>query len=263
MKIYVVNAFITKKDFSGNPAGVCILNNWKPASWMQSVANQMNLSETAFVVKNEDGFSIRYFTPKIEVPLCGHATLASAFILWNEGISIRHEEIVFYANGGTLKITNENDNICMDFPRSKPILTKTFDKKSLEKLKLVPVSIYKSDNDIVYKLDTEKLVTDYQPDFSIIKQLPFRMHIITAKSDKNNLDFISRVFAPTAGIDEDPATGIAHCILGPLWSDKLQKNELNAYQDSARGANFYIKICGDRIKLVGRAKLVLKGDFYG
>ena len=101
MKIYVVNAFITKEEFSGNPAGVCLLDNWKPDSWMQNVANQMNLSETAFVVKNKQGFSIRYFTPKTEISLCGHATLASAFILWNEGKTVNHDDIVFYANGGT------------------------------------------------------------------------------------------------------------------------------------------------------------------
>lgn len=263
IKIHVVDAFVTKKPFSGNPAGVCLLDSWKPDQWMQQVAAEMKHSETAFFVKNDSGFSIRYFTPTVEVPLCGHATLASAFILWEEGIVPQYEEIVFHAKGGTLKIKKEKEIIQMDFPTSSFQEVKNVDQSVLDTLSVKPLSVSKSENDIVFELENEHGIENCKPDFHSMKTLPYRMIILTAKSESPDIDFVSRVFAPTAGIDEDPATGIAHCILGPLWSKKLTKQVLKAYQASSRGAEFELSITDNQIQLIGKAKLMMKGQFYG
>jgi len=261
-KIFIVDAFVTDNPFSGNPAGVCLLDNWRPDKWMQNVASEMKHSETAFVVKNDSGFGIRYFTPAIEVPLCGHATLASSFILWEEGVVPQYEEIIFHAKGGTLKIQKEKDIIKMDFPISCFQEMKNFDKAVLDVLSIKPVSVYKSERDILFEMSSEIEVQNYTPDFYSMKHLPYRMVIITSKSEKSDIDFVSRVFAPSAGIDEDPATGIAHCILGPLWAEKLEKQILKGYQASSRGAAFDISLDSNHIQLFGHARLVLKGNIY-
>ena len=261
--IYVADAFITDKPFSGDPAGICILESWKHNSWMQQVAAEMKHSETAFVVKNEEGFSLRYFTPTIEIPLCGHATLASAFILWDEHIVPATENIVFFAKGGTLNITKEKDTIHMDFPISESTSVKEIDTNTLDKLKINASSVYQSNNDFVYALETEEELKSYKPDFSVIKSLPHRMTIITAQSSQTGIDFVSRVFAPNAGIDEDPAPGVAHCILGPQWAERLKNSKLKAFQASQRGAHVELEIQDNRIQLSGKVKKVLKGTFYG
>ena len=261
-ELFVVDAFVTKYPFSGNPASVCILDCWKSDSWMQAVANEMNHSETAFVLKHKNGFDIRYFTPSTEVPLCGHATLAAAFILWNEGAVAQSESIVFYAKGGTLKLKKEKDSIQMDFPTSSFQKIKYSDQAVLNTLSIKPLSVSKSENDIVFELKNEYEIENYKPDFHSMKLLPYRMIILTAQSEIPNIDFVSRVFAPSAGIDEDPATGIAICILGPIWSQKLSKTRLRAFQASSRGADFDVFVQDQRVILTGKATMVLKGRLY-
>jgi len=261
-ELFVVDAFVTKYPFSGNPASVCILDCWKSDIWMQAVANEMNHSETAFVLEHKNGFAIRYFTPNTEVPLCGHATLASAFILWKEGVIAQSEAIVFYAKGGTLKLKKEKDIIQMDFPTSSFQEVKYPDQTALNALSINPLSVFKSEKDIVFELKNESEIENYKPDFHSMKLLPYRMIILTAQSELPNIDFVSRVFAPSSGIDEDPATGIAICILGPFWSQKLSKTRLRAFQASSRGADFDVFVQDQRVFLSGRATMVLKGRLY-
>ena len=261
-KIFVVDAFKTDKPFSGNPAGVCILDERQSDEWMQQVAAEMKHSETAFMLKNDGGFTIRYFTPTIEVPLCGHATLASAHILWEEGICPGYEKITFYASGGVLKAIKEKDGISIDFPAFEPKVIDIASKGETEtmKLNINHTSVYQSENDIVFELESEDQVKKFSPNFNDLGELPYRMIILTAKA--KTCDFVSRVFAPSAGIDEDPATGIAHCILGPLWSKKLNKERLIAFQASKRGGIFNIHCFRNRISLIGISKLRLKGTFF-
>jgi len=220
------------------------------------------LYEIDFVIKNATEYSIRYFTPTLEVPLCGHATLGAAFILWAEGLVPQNEAIVFQAKGGKLTAKYQKAGIQLDFPAAIAEPFQGFDKNNLKKLSINPTAIYQSGNDIVYELASENEVKNFQPDFQFMKILPFRMHIITAKAAQEDVNFISRVFAPTAGIDEDPATGIAHCILGPLWAEKLKQKTMKAFQASKRGAQFVVTIVGERVQLLGQARLILKGDFY-
>jgi|APSaa5957512535_1039671.scaffolds.fasta_scaffold44541_3 PhzF family phenazine biosynthesis protein len=263
IKIYIVDAFVTKQDFSGNPAGVCLLESWQPDSWMQNIAAEMNHAETAFVISNAATFSIRYFTPTIEVPLCGHATLAAAHVLWHEAIVSPYEDIHFHAKGGVLLAQQQTqDYIQLDFPAATAEHIQNFDKSILERLALNPVSIYQADRDIVYQLANEQAVQTYQPDVQLMQTLPFRMHIITAKSDQLGVNFVSRVFAPAAGIDEDSATGIAQCILAPLWAHKLQLNSLSTLQLSTRGAAFKLTLANNRVQLAGKTRLILQGNLY-
>ena len=179
-KIYVVDAFITSKPFSGNPAGVCILEERQSDDWMQAIASEMNHSETAFVLKNDAGFSIRYFTPTMEIPLCGHATLASARVLWEEGIVSRYNEITFISNGGTLQIKHQNDQIVMSFPKLEPNIIEGSSKISLKELQLNPVAIAQHKKDILFELETDKDVIHYTPNFEVLKKQPYRMIILTA-----------------------------------------------------------------------------------
>ena len=263
IKTYVVDAFITDRPFSGNPAGVCLLDSWTSESLMQHIAAEMNHSDTAFIVKQDDGFSIRYFTPTVEVPLCGHATLAAASVIWHESLVHRSKDIIFYAKGGTLKAhQSESNAISMDFPKAAPKTLSQIDDTLLSQLNITTTHVYQSEKDLVYELDSENEVKNFNMDVVKLKAFPYRMHILTAESEKSDYDFVSRVFAPTAGINEDPATGIAHCILGPIWAEKLNKTTLKAYQASRRGAVFGISLSDEKVQLTGRIKIMLKGHFY-
>lgn len=257
--IYTVDAFVTQKSFSGNPAGVCLLDTWPTDDWMQNVAAEMNHAETAFVMPSDTGYAIRYFTPTIEIPLCGHATLASAHVLWEEGIVSRRSKITFFAKGGTLKVQRQGEQIQMDFPRPSFTMFDDF-PDHVSDLNLKPLCVAQSDKDLVYELASEKEVRDYDPPFLAMKTLPFRMHIITAKSDSEDCDFVSRVFAPSAGINEDSATGIAHCILGPFWEKKLDQTTFHAIQASKRGAHLGVVLQEKRVLLLGNAINTLKGS---
>ncbi len=260
-KIYIVDSFITSDPFSGNPAGVCILNKPKSSEWMQDVAAEMNHSETAFLLKKDKGFAIWYFTPTTEVPLCGHATLAAAHILYEEEMTFKNE-IIFYAAGGTLKAEKNNGYITLNFPAPKIQHKTSIDDQELKQINVSPISIYQSENTIIIELQSEDHVKQYVPDFNALSVLPYHLIILTAQA--TGYHFVSRVFAPKVGINEDPATGIAQCMLGMIWATKHNNTTLEAYQASSRGGLFTIQVNQkqERITLAGKSKIVLKGTLW-
>lgn len=260
--IFTVDSF-TDKMFSGNPAGVCLLDEREfDDSVLQSIAAEMNLSETAFVKKSDKGFDLRWFTPKSEVELCGHATLASAHILWQEGILKENEEAVFHTvYKGVLTAKREGKQIILDFPVNRPVEANP--NSSLEKaLGIRPKFVSMSDSHYVAELETAGDVRNLDPDFKLLLSLDKFGTIITSKSDDSKYDFISRFFAPAKGVNEDPVTGSAHCVLAPYWSKKLGKNVMNAFQASERGGAMKVTLAGDRVLLAGEAVTVLSGKLF-
>lgn len=260
--IFQIDAF-TSKAFKGNPAAVCLLDEPRPAEWMQNVAAEMNLSETAFVAPRQDGgFDLRWFTPAIEVPLCGHATLASAHALWETGRLGQDKEARFHTLSGWLIASRNGDGIEMDFPAlfaDKAELPKAVEE-ALEIKPLAVVNLRKDgDGNFLVELESESTVRNVKPDFEKLRRAVNAGVIITARGD-SNYDFISRYFACYAGIDEDPVTGSAHCMLAPYWAAKLGKIEMSAYQASARGGEVSVKLNGDRVVLGGNAVTVLRGS---
>lgn len=257
MNIYTVDAF-TDKPFRGNPAGVCLLETGKPESWLQSVAAEMNLSETAFLVKVKDGFMLRWFTPKAEVDLCGHATLASAHLLWEEGIA-GEDEIRFHTKSGLLKAKRYRSWIELDFPLEPE--EKTDAPNLLRESLGVPFKyVGKNRIDYIVEVEDQKTVADLQPDLGLMKMMTTRGVIVTAPSDETGIDFVSRCFFPGIGINEDPVTGSAHCCLGPYWAEKLGKRNLIARQISERGGLLKLEVQDERILIYGQAVTVMKGE---
>ncbi len=256
--IVQVDAF-TDTPFSGNPAAVCILPAQVDEGWMQRVAEEMNLSETAFVVRQEDGYSLRWFTPVSEVDLCGHATLASAHVLWERGHLGSDQTVIFHTKSGILTCGQDDEWIEMNFPitRESPVIPPD---ALVESIGLTPRYVGKNEFDYLVEADSEETVRALAPDFQLLKMVPMRGCIVTAQSDDPRYDFVSRFFAPGLGVNEDPVTGSAHCCLGPFWARRFQKEELMAYQASARGGVVRIRILGDRILLGGKAVTVLQGD---
>ena len=258
LNIFQVDAF-TDKPFRGNPAAVCILPGPRDEIWMQNVAREMNLSETAFLHEQEDGFSLRWFTPGVEVDLCGHATLASAHILWETGILARQQQARFYTRSGLLTAEGKGDEVELNFPITPEKPTPTPAGLS-EALGLEPKYLGRSKFDYLLEVDSEEVVRKLKPDFSLLKTLPIRGIIVTSQADSSEYDFVSRFFAPAVGVDEDPVTGSAHCCLGPFWSKRSGKDEFVAYQASQRGGVVRVKVRGDRVYLGGKAVTVLKGE---
>jgi PhzF family phenazine biosynthesis protein len=264
-KIVQVDAF-TKQIFSGNPAAVCVLDRPVEEAWMQKVAQEMNLSETAFLhPQSDDGYNLRWFTPATEVPLCGHATLASAHVLWSEGYLPEDKKASFDTKSGLLVATKQGEWIELDFPVVHS--QKTEAPTQLNQALGVPIkSIWQ--NSLGYYLvevESEGLVRQMQPDFALIKNLPSGKVIVTSLTHQGSeYDFVSRFFAPGFGIDEDPVTGSAHCCLASFWRDRLGKDELLAYQASRRGGTVKVRYDGgDRVFLSGQAVTVLKGKLSG
>ncbi len=251
-----VDAFAAK-PFAGNPAAVCVLPEQREAAWMQSVAREMNLSETAFLEKRSDGYSLRWFTPAIEVYLCGHATLASAHVLWETGQCGAGEPIRFHTRSGVLTAGQNGEWIDMDFPA-------TLEQRAsappglADALGAEPVYVGKNQFDYLMELDSEQTVRDLDPDYGLLRKLPVRGIIVTARG--SHYDFVSRFFAPGSGVDEDPVTGSAHCALAPYWGAKLNKKEMLAYQASPRGGIVKVRVDGDRVHLGGQAVTVLRGE---
>ena len=254
MKIYQVDAFADEL-FTGNPAAVSPLDRWLPDTLMQNIARENNLSETAFFVKEGDVFHIRWFTPEIEVDLCGHATLASAHVLFRH-LNYAGERIQFNSKSGPLFVTKKDDLICLDFPAAR---YKKVDPPGelVDGIGLTPVETFQS-TDYLLLLDSEKEVRKANPDFSLLARLDIRGIIITAKGD--SVDFVSRFFAPGVGINEDPVTGSAHTFLVPFWSERLGKTEFTAQQLSERGGTLYCKLSGDRVEISGRAVTYMEGE---
>jgi len=255
--IYQVDAF-AERPFTGNPAGVCILERAAPEKWMQVVAAEMNVAETAFLVRRDDGaFDLRWFTPTVEVDLCGHATLASAHVLWDERIVPADERARFHTKSGELTAWREADTIRMDFP-SEPVTSSAAPTALTEALN-VPFSFAgKNRMDWLVEVADEAAVNAVRPELRALVSLGVRGVIVTARSATPERDFVSRFFAPGAGVDEDPVTGSAHCALAPYWAGRLGKSALTGYQASARGGTVLCAVAGDRVVLGGRAVTVLR-----
>lgn len=257
--IFQVDSF-TEEPFRGNPAGVCLLDEDAAESWMQAVGNEMNLSETAFVRSLGDGFSIRYFTPEVEVPLCGHATLASAHILWEEGLVPRDKPISFESKSGPLSARREENWIVLDFP-ADPVEQTAIPEGIAEPLGAEPKAAYKSRSgfSLMFELDSDDVVRALQPDTALMLKRGFGMAIVTAQSSSGEYDFVSRFFGPGLGIPEDPVTGAAHCSLGPFWAQRLGKTEVIGYQASKRGGVVRVRDKRERVDLLGRTVTVIRG----
>jgi len=256
LTITQVDAF-TDKPFGGNPAAVCVLPEARDSAWMQSVALEMNLSETAFLVRQHDGYNLRWFTPSVEVDLCGHATLAAAHALWEEGQLPAGQQARFYTRSGLLTADRNGMWIEMDFP-AKPEQPAPAPEGLAEALGAEPKYVGKNAFDYIVELESEAVVRKLKPNHSMLAKLPVRGVIVTSTAE--NYDFISRFFAPGSGIPEDPVTGSAHCCLGPFWRDRLGKSEMLAYQASPRGGIVYVRLEEDRVRLGGQAVTVLRGS---
>lgn len=258
---YIVDAF-TSIPFAGNPAAVCYLTTPRSDNWMQATAEEMNLSETAFLHPTQEGYNLRWFTPQSEVDLCGHATLASARVLWESGYLAAEATAVFQTRSGILTAERKEDWIQLDFPADPP--EKTDFLASLPAvLGVAPsevVGVRKCRFAILVELVSETLVVNLKPDLQAIQNLGSYGTIVTSYSESADYDFISRFFAPQVGIPEDPVTGAAHCCLGPYWQERLQKDTFLAYQASRRGGVVQVEVQGERIRLGGQAVTVAKGE---
>jgi PhzF family phenazine biosynthesis protein len=257
-RITQVDAF-TNRPFTGNPAGVCILAEPEPDWWMQDVAREMNLSETAFLIPHEEGYDLRWFTPVAEVDLCGHATLASAHVLWEEGQLPPGETARFHTRSGELLADRRDDWIELDFP-AKTAAEAPAPQHLAEALGVQPVWVGRSEFDYLVQVDDEKQVRTLQPDLALLKRIDVRGVIVTAVATGSTYDYVSRFFAPRVGVDEDPVTGSAHCALGPFWSAHLGRDELVGYQVSPRGGRVRTRTAGDRVILGGQAVTVLRAE---
>lgn len=256
--IYQADAF-TDRLFGGNPAAICPLTEWLPDDIMQKIAAENNLAETAYFVKQDDGYGLRWFTPELEIDLCGHATLASAHILYSE-LGYVGSSISFYTQkAGKLVVSKNGDKYTLDFP-SRPPQPAEAPAELIEALGgIKPVEVLKSrDYMVVYASEDD--VRNMEPDFNLLAKVDTLGVIVTAKS--HEVDFVSRFFAPLVGINEDPVTGSAHCNLIPYWAHKLNKNDLHAYQVSARKGELWCQNNGDRVLMSGKAVTYLKGEIY-
>ncbi|MCB0855156.1 MAG: PhzF family phenazine biosynthesis protein, partial [Bacteroidetes bacterium] len=246
LPIYQVDAF-TDHVFGGNPAAVCPLESWLPDQTMQSIATENNLSETAFIVPLNGGYHIRWFTPVYEVDLCGHATLASAFVIFNH-LDYQGEEIVFHSRSGELRVQKSGDQMVMNFPAD--IISEVSIPETLAaSFNITPRSAYKGKTDYLLIYESESDIQNLTPDFSLMRKTEARGVIVSAPGDE--VDFVSRFFAPLAGVDEDPVTGSAHTTLTPFWVNQLGKNPLSARQISARGGVLACRLEGERVFLTG------------
>lgn len=259
IQIFQVDSF-TVKPFTGNPAGVCILDQPKNETWMQAVAAEMNLSETAFLLPKGGGYNLRWFTPTTEVDLCGHATLASAHILYEFGFYEQDETIEFFTRSGKLISSFDKGFIELDMPRYEPLEIET-PTSLVNALGLEPVSTaVLEQKTIIAEFQNDEDVQNFKPDYQKLADLLYKDITITAKSTNPKYDFITRFFSPRTGINEDPVTGSVHCLLGPYWAKKLTKDKLLAYQASARGGEVRIRLSKDRAFIGGKAITVLRGD---
>jgi len=258
--VWQVDSF-TEERFRGNPAGVCLLREPMEPAWMQAVAAEMNVSETAFLLRHDDNsFSIRWFTPTVEVPLCGHATLASAHVLWSESLVPGDKSINFHPQSGLLIACREEDWIRLDFP-ALPLEESAAPEGLAETLGAEALAVYRNQFPAyLVELDSEETVRALRPDIARLRETEFNVCIVTAQSDFHTYDFVSRFFAPGVGIDEDPATGGAHCSLGPYWAKRLGKTELVGHQVSKRGGVIRVRVHGDRVDLLGQAVTVIRGE---
>jgi PhzF family phenazine biosynthesis protein len=262
IRIVQVDAFASR-PFEGNPAAVCVLPSPASERWMGNVAMEMNLSETAFLTPEGDGFRLRWFTPAVEVDLCGHATLASAHVLWEDGILREGAQARFHSRSGLLLADRRGDWIELDFPATPPVAADP--PQGLIEALGVPARAVKRKPartrfDYLVEVDSEATVRAMAPDFTALKKVDARGIIVTARADGGEFDFVSRFFAPASGIDEDPVTGSAHCALTPYWAELLGKLEMTGYQASARGGVVRVRLAGDRVIIGGQAVTVMTAE---
>lgn len=262
MKFWTVDAF-SNEIFHGNPAGVCIVEKFPEEDLMQKIAAEINLSETAFVVPKKHGhYDIRWFTPTTEVNLCGHATLASAHVLWNDqGCAKEFEKIYFDSHSGVLAAQKNKNSITLDFPAYTSELMGMPDGLG-EALGISPIAVSKALDDLIVELHSVKAVKKLTPDISKLKEINCRGIIVTASGEpEDEYDFVSRFFAPSVGVNEDPVTGSAHCKLAPYWAERLNKTEFLAYQASKRGGVINVRYEHERTYLTGQAVTAFMGKF--
>jgi len=257
--IYQVDAF-TIKPFTGNPAAVCLLEHEKDEKWMLAVAAEMNLSETAFLVSHKDGFNLRWFTPTTEIDLCGHATLASAHILYEFGFYEEDEKIEFYTKSGTLVARYHDGFVELDIPLHDPGEVSPLPILD-EALGASPVktSVY-NESFVLAEFENEDTIRSLRPNFKLLDQLPYIDICVTARANPGKYDFVSRFFSPKQGINEDPVTGMAHCVLGPYWAKTLGKTQFLAFQASPRTGEIRVRLGNQRVFVGGKAITVLRGD---
>jgi PhzF family phenazine biosynthesis protein len=260
-KITVVDAF-SERPFAGNPAAVCVLAQAADEAWMQAVARELNLSETAFLYPTGDGYRLRWFTPTVEVDLCGHATLASAHVLFESGGLAPDEEVRFHTRSGVLTAVHRAPYIVLDFPAT-PIRPCIPSRELIAALGAEVRWAGANGPNYLFELGSEAEVRAVAPDFRALRALSVRSAAVTARAEHGPYDIVSRFFAPGAGVDEDPVTGSAHCALGPFWAERLDRNELYAYQASARGGSLRVTVKGERVLLAGHAVTVSRGEILG
>ncbi len=260
LPIVQVDAF-ADAPFRGNPAAVCILPGPRDEAWMADVAREMNLSETAFLVRRDDGsYDLRWFTPAVEVRLCGHATLAGAHVLWERGLLPLAETARFHTRSGLLTAARSPEGLIeLDFP-ARPSTPMATPEGLAEALGVAVIQVRGSADDELVEVATEAEVRGLRPSFAKLASVPVRGIMVTARSEKAPFDFVSRFFAPAVGIDEDPVTGSAHCCLAPFWAERLGKTRMLGYQASARGGVVEVEVVGERVKLRGRGITVLVGE---
>jgi PhzF family phenazine biosynthesis protein len=257
-RIVQVDAF-AERMYSGNPAAVCVLEEPRSAQWMQNVAMEMNLSETAFLHPQNGGYQLRWFSPVVEIDLCGHATLASAHVLWQDGHLPENRTAEFYTRSGVLRATRDGDWITLDFPAVN-VTPAEAPAGLLAGLNVQAIAVGRNKFDYLVEVEHAEQVRSLKPNFSELETVQMRGVIVTARSDEPRFDFISRFFAPGAGVNEDPVTGSAHCALAPYWGAKLGKNDMTALQASRRSGVIRVRVQGDRVLLSGRAITVLRGE---
>lgn len=253
-----VDAF-TREPFRGNPAAVCVMNAPCEERWMQAVAEEMNLAETAFLHPEGEGYRLRWFTPKAEVDLCGHATLASAHVLWSEGHLAPAHSARFITRSGWLVAAKQGEWIELDFP-SEPETRAEAPQELLAALGFAPQYVGRNRMDYLVEVESEELVRSLKPDLRMLEQVTTRGVIVTSRADSSEYDFVSRFFAPRLGVDEDPVTGSAHCCLAPFWASRLHQKEMIGYQASARGGIVRVRLSEPRVYLSGQAVTVLRGE---
>jgi PhzF family phenazine biosynthesis protein len=258
--IFQVDAF-AEEPFKGNPAGVCLLPGPADEAWMQNVAAEMNVAETAFPLAEGDGFRLRWFTPKVEVKLCGHATLATAHVLWETGILGSDREARFQTLSGLLTARRDGALIELDFPARPPQpKPPEWADAVVGALGIKPVYIGMSAEDVLFEAADEEAVRSIKPDFATLRSLPARGVIVTSRSSDKRFDFVSRFFAPAVVVDEDPVTGSSHTVLVPYWAGRLGRTSFTAFQASARGGVLYLRLDGDRVRIAGSAVTVIRGE---
>lgn len=253
-----VDAF-TDQAYKGNPAAVCLLDHEEPAAWLQLVAAEMNLPETAFLLTREDGFQLRWFTPEVEVPLCGHATLASAHALWELGIAEHGSVIRFHTKSGELRARQDDGLVWLDMP-ARSVLPQPLPAAVQAALDCEPTWSGRAGGDYFVEVADEAALRSVSPNLEALRNAAPDGVIVTSRASSDGLDFVSRYFAPAAGINEDPVTGSAHCALGPYWAGHLGKSTFTAFQASKRGGYLRVRVEGDRVFLGGKAITVVRGE---